>query len=146
MADAWHFSSLRNIYYVSHEGPEAMMLFHTFYTFLGFSQIHTHSERQTYIQILEGLGMAMEVFSTFIFWDRKYISWVINFLKVWKIVYVLIFFFIVHSHASAFLTSLVSLGKGKLKCKNGSGRSGEQQLSVRPALMTVLQALLKMPS
>lgn len=51
MADAWHFSNLRNIYFVGREGPGEMMVFHTFYTFLVLSQINMHSE-QTDMQIL----------------------------------------------------------------------------------------------
>lgn len=48
MADAQHFSNLRNIYYVVHEGP-GEMIFQTFFRlshFLGpFSDKHTSRDK-----------------------------------------------------------------------------------------------------
>jgi hypothetical protein len=52
MADAWQFLDLRKIYYVGHDRPGEMMVFHLFCTFLDHSQINTHKERKTYIHTI----------------------------------------------------------------------------------------------
>lgn len=94
----------------------------------------------------------MEVCSIFIYLllcvcDCKHIPWVINLLKVPKIVCVLIFSLIAFPHSLVFLISLlVTSDKDKWKCKNRSGAREKQQFSLRPTLAPRLQTLLKIPS
>lgn len=68
MAGAWHFSNLRNIYYVGHEGPGEIMdfFFNTSYTFFFPSQINTERETNLHPNF-RGLGMDVEAGSIFFF-------------------------------------------------------------------------------
>lgn len=71
MAAAWHFSNLRNIYYVGQEGSGKTMDFFLFLHSLGtFSDKHVLRET-AYIQIFGLTGIDVEVCSAFFFFNLR---------------------------------------------------------------------------